>query len=137
LLWQIEETIRGKSPEARVEARQHTSVAVVAELFALWQKTLPRISGKSKLAEALRYAISRRAIFERFLTDGRIELDSNIVERAIRPQAITRNYVKSRIMRSWLRRMPGHSHFRLRELDIIRGLRGSGSIGRAVCSAQS
>ncbi len=37
-----------------------------------------------------RYAISRRAIFERFLTDGRIELDSNIVERAIRPQAITR-----------------------------------------------
>ncbi|MGF6159299.1 hypothetical protein M2267_004571 [Ensifer sp. KUDG1] len=32
----------------------------------------------------------RRAIFERFLTDGRIELDSNIVERAIRPQAITR-----------------------------------------------
>lgn len=89
-LWQIEETIRGKSPEARVAARQDTSVAVVAELFALWQKTLPRISGKSKLAEALRYAISRRAIFERFLTDGRIELDSNIVERAIRPQAITR-----------------------------------------------
>ncbi|TBC01062.1 transposase domain-containing protein, partial [Rhizobium ruizarguesonis] len=31
-----------------------------------------------------------RDIFERFLTDGRIELDSNIVERAIRPQAITR-----------------------------------------------
>uniref|UniRef100_UPI00292ECEC7 IS66 family transposase n=1 Tax=Bradyrhizobium sp. 33ap4 TaxID=3061630 RepID=UPI00292ECEC7 len=49
-----------------------------------------RISGKSKLAEAIRYAVSRRAIFERFLTDGRIELDSNIVERAIRPQTITR-----------------------------------------------
>jgi hypothetical protein len=89
-LWQIEETVRGQSPEARVAARQQTSAAVVAELFALWQKTLPRVSGKSKLAEALRYAISRRAIFERFLTDGRIELDSNIVERAIRPQAITR-----------------------------------------------
>lgn len=89
-LWQVEETIRGKSPDARVAARQQTSAVVVAELFALWQKTLPRISGKSKLAEALRYAISRRAILERFLTDGRIELDSNIVERAIRPQAITR-----------------------------------------------
>ncbi|MBY3517410.1 transposase [Rhizobium laguerreae] len=37
-----------------------------------------------------RYAISRRDIFERFLTDGRIELDFNVVERAIRPQAITR-----------------------------------------------
>ncbi|MHC2291175.1 hypothetical protein ACVIJW_007045 [Bradyrhizobium barranii subsp. barranii] len=43
-----------------------------------------------KLAEAIRYAVSRRAIFERFLLDGRIELDSNIVERAIRPQTITR-----------------------------------------------
>jgi len=61
-----------------------------AELISLWQKTLPRISGKSKLAEALRYAIARREIFERFLTDGLIELDSNIVERAIRPQTITR-----------------------------------------------
>ncbi|WP_338305203.1 IS66 family transposase, partial [Bradyrhizobium ottawaense] len=33
---------------------------------------------------AIRYAVSRRSLFERFLTDGRIELDSNIVERAIR-----------------------------------------------------
>ncbi len=89
-LWQVEETVRGQSPDARVAARQQTSEAVVAELFALWQQTLPRISGKSKFAEAIRYAISRRAIFERFLADGRIELDSNIVERAIRPQAITR-----------------------------------------------
>jgi len=69
---------------------QEISAVVVADLFALWQATLPRISGKSKLAEAIRYAISRRAIFERFLTDGRIELDSNIVERAIRPQTIIR-----------------------------------------------
>ncbi|SFL65803.1 IS66 C-terminal element, partial [Loktanella salsilacus] len=56
----------------------------------LWERTLPRISGKSKLAEALRYAMTRREIFERFLIDGRVELDSNIVERAIRPQTITR-----------------------------------------------
>ncbi|MET3584360.1 hypothetical protein ABID21_000452 [Pseudorhizobium tarimense] len=89
-LWQVEETVRGQSPDARVAARQETSNAVVTELFALWRRSLPRISGKSKLAEAIRYATSRRSIFERFLTDGRIELDSNIVERAIRPQAITR-----------------------------------------------
>ncbi|SDO11028.1 Transposase IS66 family protein [Ensifer sp. YR511] len=89
-LWEIEETVRGQSSEARVTARQESSAAIVRDLFTLWQKTLPRVSGKSKLAEALRYAISRRDIFERFLTDGRIELDSNIVERAIRPQAITR-----------------------------------------------
>jgi len=89
-LWEIEETIRGQSPEARAAAREEVSAAIVKDLFTFWQAALPRVSGKSKLAEALRYAISRRDIFERFLTDGRIELDSNIVERAIRPQAITR-----------------------------------------------
>ena len=89
-LWQVEETVRGQSPDARVAGRQQNSAAIVTELFALWQKTLPRISGKSKLAEAIRYAISCRAVFERFLADGRIELDSNIVERAIGPQDITR-----------------------------------------------
>lgn len=88
-LWKLEAEVRGKSPEARAAARQAVSVPIVAELFSLWQKTLPRISGKSKLAEALRSAIARREIFERFLTDGLVELDSNIVERAIRPQTIT------------------------------------------------
>jgi transposase len=89
-LWRVEDTVRGHSPPARAAARQKTSAAIVADLFSLWQATLPRISGKSKLAEAIRYAVTRRAIFERFLTDGRVELDSNIVERAIRPQTITR-----------------------------------------------
>jgi hypothetical protein len=45
-----------------------------------------RVSGKCKLDEAVQYAISRRDIFERFLIDGGVELDSNIVERAIRPR---------------------------------------------------
>ncbi len=89
-LWEIEETVRGQKTHARVAARQERSATIVRELFTLWQVTLPRVSGKSKLAEALRYAISRRDVFERFLTDGRVELDSNIVERAIRPQAIIR-----------------------------------------------
>lgn len=89
-LWGIEETVRGQSPDTRVAARQEWSAAIVGDLFALWQATLPCVLGKSKLAEALRYAISRRDIFERFPTDGRVEIDSNIVERAIRPQATTR-----------------------------------------------
>ena len=89
-LWALEATVRGQNPEARAVARQTVSAPIVAALFALWEQTLPRISGKSKLAEALRYAMTRREIFERFLIDGRVELDSNIVERAIRPQTITR-----------------------------------------------
>jgi transposase len=62
----------------------------VAALIDLWEKELPRLCGKSKLTEAIRYATSRRIAFERFLIDGRIEIDSNIVERAIRLQTITR-----------------------------------------------
>ena len=89
-LWKVEEDIRGKDPATRVKARQERSAAIVARLFDLWETELPRLSGKSKLAEAIRYATSRRLALERFLTDGRIEIDSNIVERAIRPQTITR-----------------------------------------------
>jgi transposase len=90
-LWDIESRVRGKVPEERRAARQEMSVGIVADLFKLWQETLPRISGKSKLAEAIRYAVSRRPTLERFLTDGRIEIDSNIVERAIRPQTTRRS----------------------------------------------
>ncbi len=48
------------------------------------------ISQKSKLAEAIRYALSRWEGLTRFVDDGRIEIDSNVVERAIRPLALTR-----------------------------------------------
>jgi len=68
----------------------------VARLFDVWETELPRLSGKSKLAEAIRYAISRRAALERFLSDGRVEIDSNIVERAIRPQTIARSFCPCR-----------------------------------------
>ena len=89
-LWEIEADIRGQDPETRVKARQEKSTAIVSRHFHLWEQELPRLSGKSKLPEAIRYATSRRLALERFLTDGRIEIDSNIVERAIRPQTITR-----------------------------------------------
>jgi transposase len=89
-LWRIEDEIRGQAPEQRCALRRQRSRAIVHDLFALWERELPRLSGKSKLAEAIRYALSRRPALERFLEDGRIEIDSNIVERLIRPQAITR-----------------------------------------------
>ena len=48
------------------------------------------ISQKSKLAEAIRYALTRWDGLTRFLDDGRIEIDSNVVERSIRPIALNR-----------------------------------------------
>ena len=89
-LWRLEDEVRGQPAEARQAARSETSALVVAELFARWERELGRIPGKSKLAEAIRYALTRRVDLERFLHDGRVELDSNIVERTIRPQTITR-----------------------------------------------
>lgn len=89
-LWAIEAEIRGQAPELRRAARQARSAPVVAALWSLWRAELPRVPGKSKLAEAIRYAISHRAALERFLADGRLDIDNNTVERAIRPQTITR-----------------------------------------------
>ena len=51
---------------------------------------LALISQKTKLAEAIRYALSRWNGLTCFLDDGRIEIDSNVVERSIRPIALTR-----------------------------------------------
>ena len=89
-LWALEDRIRGKAPELRRAARQEHSAPVVQALWALWESELPRVPGKSKTAEAIRYAIGRRDALERFLHDGRLDIDNNTVERAIRPQTITR-----------------------------------------------
>lgn len=48
------------------------------------------ISKKSKLAEAIRYALARWTGLSRFLEDGRVEIDNEIIERAIRPIALNR-----------------------------------------------
>ncbi|MEN3141343.1 IS66 family transposase [Ochrobactrum sp. WV_118_8] len=89
-LWKIEDEVRGKNADIRARFRQEQSATIVARLFDLWEQELGKVSGKSKTAEAIRYALTRREALERFLTDGRAEIDSNIVERAIRPQTITR-----------------------------------------------
>ncbi len=59
-------------------------------LHAWLEAQLPRVAGRSTLAEAIRYALSRWQGLTRFLHDGRIELDTNPVERAIRPVALGR-----------------------------------------------
>ncbi len=86
-LWGPEADIGGKTPEARAAARQAVLTPIAAELISPWQKILPRISGTSKPAEVLRYTNTRRDIFERFLTDGLIELDSIIPSRQIASQS--------------------------------------------------
>jgi transposase len=89
-LYAIEDDIRGRSAEARQQARQQRSKPLVESLHLWFQAKLATVSAKSTIAEAIRYALSRWEGLTRFLNDGRIEIDSNVVERAMRPIALGR-----------------------------------------------
>lgn len=89
-LYKVEGEVRGRSAEERREVRQAKSLPVAKALEPWLREKLALISQKSKLAEAIRYALSRWDGLCRFLDDGRIEIDSNVVERAIRPLALNR-----------------------------------------------
>src|SRR6478736_4504792 len=89
-LYAVEAAIRGLSPDERRQARQRRSKPLV-DAFRLWlEAQLAAVSGKSTIAAAIRYALSRWDGLARFLDDGRIDIDSNVVERSIRPIALGR-----------------------------------------------
>ena len=89
-LYDIEREIAGQAAETRLAARQKLSKPKV-EAFKLWaEQQLTRISGKSDLAKAFRYGLSRWPSFCLFLTDGRVAIDNNAAERAMRPIGIGR-----------------------------------------------
>jgi len=89
-LYRIEDDIRGRSAEERLAVRQERSRPLVEALQPWLREKLSLISQKTKLAEAIRYALSRWAGLGCFLDDGRVEIDNNTVERAIRPIALNR-----------------------------------------------
>jgi len=89
-LFTIEANIRDRSPEERQKIRMELTVPKLEELKVLFEGTLNQISGKSTLAQALRYSLSRWASLTRYTTDGRLEICNNAAERAIRPLAIGR-----------------------------------------------
>ena len=93
-LFAIEERINGRAPPERLAVRQQDAVPLLAELETFLHKALNQISGKSTLAKAIRYSLSRWTALTRYTTDGRLEMTNNAVERAIRPLALTRkNYL--------------------------------------------
>jgi len=89
-LYAVEADIRGRSADARRQARQQRSKPLVDTLRLWLEAKLATVSGKSTIAEAIRYALSRWEGLVRFLDDGRIEIDSNVVERSMRPIALGR-----------------------------------------------
>jgi transposase len=89
-LYQIEADIRGLSTDERKAERLARSRPIIEAMKPWLEHELNRIPGRGKLAEAIRYALSRWDALCRFLDDGRVELDTNPVERAIRPVALGR-----------------------------------------------
>jgi transposase len=89
-IYAVEVNIRGKNPDARRAVRQDQSRPLIEALEPWLRARLETISQKTKLAEAIRYALSRWAGLSLFLDDGHIELDNNTVERAIRHLALNR-----------------------------------------------
>jgi transposase len=89
-LYAVEKSIRGQPPEARQRTREDESRPLIEAMKPWLEAQLGRVPKKGGLAEAIRYALARWPALCRFLDDGRIELDTNPVERAIRPVALGR-----------------------------------------------
>ena len=88
--YKIETEIRGKSDAERLAVRQDKTKPLI-DAFEGWLRTMrARISRKSRLGEKLAYIAKHMDGLKRFLDDGTIEMDNNVVERAIRPIALNR-----------------------------------------------
>lgn len=89
-LYAVEKEARGKAGEVRVALRRSRSKPVFDDLEAWLHAQLPKISGKSPLAQAIRYALGRMPKARPYLENGHLELDNNTAERAVKPVAIGR-----------------------------------------------
>jgi transposase len=93
-LFAIEADISGRPSSERLAVREVQSVPRLGELERFLRAALSQISGKSTLAGAIRYALSRWDALTRYTCDGRLEMSNNAAERAIRPLVLGRkNYL--------------------------------------------
>lgn len=99
-LYAIETEIRGRAPDARRKIRQSRSRPLLESLHEWFESSLAKLSAKSETASSIRYALTRWSALVRFCDDGRLEVDNNSAERALRAVALGRNYAQFGIMRS-------------------------------------
>jgi transposase len=93
-LYAIEKEARGSPPEQRTAIRQAKAKPIIDDLINWLGVQLPAISGKSPLAGAIRYALTRLPRLKSYLDHGYLEIDNNAAERAIRGIAVGRkNYL--------------------------------------------
>lgn len=94
LLYDIEDEVRGQPPEVRRAQRQARAGPLLTALRNWLQELLPRVSAKSEIAQAIRYSLVRWKALTRYVDDGRLEMDNNAAERALRGVSLGRkNYL--------------------------------------------
>ena len=89
-LYRIEAEIRGEEADARRAVRQQKSKPLIEALKSWLEEMLRQVPSGSSTAQAIRYGFNQWDGLLRFLDDGRIEIDSNTVERSMRPIALNR-----------------------------------------------
>jgi transposase len=89
-LYRIEAEIRGRPPDQRLQIRTEQTAPLIVALKAWLEATQRRLSGRSELAAAIRYTLSRWDALTLILRDGRACIDNAAAERAIRPIALGR-----------------------------------------------
>jgi transposase len=93
-LYRIEGEIRGRPPDERQQVRDQRARPLLIALHEWFKTTLTRVSRKSEVAAAIGYALARWPALLRYCDDGRIEIDNNAAERALRAVALGRkNYL--------------------------------------------
>jgi transposase len=93
-LYGIEAEIRGQSPVTRQQVRQARAGPKLIDLHDWLMATVKKLSKKSDLAGAIHYALARWTALTRYRDDGRVEIDNNAAERALRSVALGRkNYL--------------------------------------------
>jgi transposase len=93
-LYAIEKEIRGRSPAERQQARQSRAKPLLELLRQWFEETLGKLSRKSDTTSAIRYALGLWPALTRYCDDGRLEIDNNSAERALRVVALGRkNYL--------------------------------------------
>jgi transposase len=94
VLYDIERQIRGRPAEERQRIRTEQARPLLESLHVWMKESLSKLSRKSDVSAAIRYALERWAQLIRYCSDGRLEIDNNTVERALRAVALGRkNYL--------------------------------------------
>ena len=89
-LYAIEAGIRGETAEIRLKVRTERSAPLFAAFRTWMDAMLSRVSGKSEMAKAIRYALTRWDALTLVLRDGRVCIDNNAAERSMRPMTLGR-----------------------------------------------